>query len=266
MFDMGFAPQVNRILESLTDERQTMLFSATMPALVEKIVSSHLRAPVRIEIARSGSTPENITQKIEHVEKSDKVTVLDALLRSQEGSAILFVRTKFGAKKLCTELKRRNHSAAEIHSDRTLAQRRAALDGFKQGQKRILVATDIAARGIDVSGVAFVVNYDMPENPEDYIHRIGRTGRAGSPGHAISFVQRDQRQLLRRVEQLTGHALAPQALKERGDTRSASSSNSARTRGFRKKTSYTPSYGFKKSHQRAPVKKTAVRYITKKKW
>ncbi len=206
MFDMGFAPQIGRILKDVPRERQTLLFSATMPEPIAKIVAGYMKDPIRIDIARAGSAPARIAQEMRLAQKGEKQACLDALLKERAGSAIVFVRTKFGARKLSRALRESGHAAAEIHSDRSLAQRRAALDGFKAGKQRVLVATDIAARGIDVSGVALVVNYDLPENPEDYVHRIGRTGRAGRAGCAVSFVQPDQRQLCRRIERLVGAA------------------------------------------------------------
>lgn len=200
MLDMGFAPQINRILAHVPRERQTMLFSATVPEQIEKIAASYMNAPLRVEVARSGTLPEKIIQELYYCDSGTKISLLETLLKKYEGSVLVFVRTKFGAKKLCYELMRSQYRVAEIHSNRSLAQRRAALDGFKSGKNRILVATDIAARGIDVSGIALVINYDLPDNPDDYVHRIGRTGRAGLSGHAISFVSHGQQQLVRRIE------------------------------------------------------------------
>lgn len=245
MLDMGFAPQIDRILETVPKVRQTMLFSATMPPAIRQLASSYMNEPVRVEIARSGSTPDAIEQEVRYVDSGQKVSMLDTLLKEREGSAIVFVRAKYSAKKLCTELNNLRYSATEIHSNRTLAQRRFALDGFKAGKKRVLVATDIAARGIDVSGVAMVVNYDVPENPEDYIHRIGRTGRAGLKGHAVSFATQSQRHLIYRIERLLQSSLA---VTGRVPYKSAGDMSQGRpaSRGRVKQTSYSQNYGFKK--------------------
>lgn len=248
MLDMGFMPQINRILETVPKVRQTMLFSATMPPAISKIADTYMIEPVRIEIARSGSIPEMIDQEVRYVDSKGKTALLDVLLKERAGSAIVFVRSKHGAKKLCTELIGLNYTATEIHSNRTLAQRRFALDGFKAGKKRVLVATDIAARGIDVSSVALIVNYDLPENPEDYIHRIGRTGRAGLKGHAVSLATPAQRHLIYRIERLMETTVpvtgkVPFKAQERpGDL----PPEKRPYRGNTKRTSYSQNYGFRK--------------------
>jgi ATP-dependent RNA helicase RhlE len=203
MLDMGFAPQINRILEAVPQQRQTMLFSATMPADIVKIATRHMKLPVRVEIARAGTASERVEQELFVVRKEDKTRLLQKLLDEYHGTVLVFSRTKHGAKKITRSVKGMGHSAAEIHSNRSLAQRREALEGFKNGKYRVLVATDIAARGIDVKGIELVVNYDLPDNPEDYVHRIGRTGRAGREGRAISFATPDQGSDVRAIERLT---------------------------------------------------------------
>ncbi len=203
MLDMGFEPQIRRILHSVPKERQTMLFSATMPDEIVKIASNYMKLPTRIEIARAGTAAELVTQELFVVKREDKNRLLEKMLIEHPGSSLVFSRTKFGAKKILRAVKAMGHSAAEIHSNRSLAQRREALDGFKAGRYRVLVATDIAARGIDVTGIASVINYDLPENAEDYVHRIGRTGRAGHSGYAISFATPDQGDEVRQIEKLT---------------------------------------------------------------
>jgi ATP-dependent RNA helicase RhlE len=202
MLDMGFAPQINRILSVVPKERQTMLFSATIPQEIVSLARSHMKLPVHVEIARSGTTAENITQEVFFVEKTDKTTLLDMQLKQYPGSALVFTRTKYGAMQLARRLRSMNYAVADIHSNKTLPQRRKALDGFKTGQYRVLVATDIAARGIDVTGIALVVNYDLPSQSGDYVHRIGRTARAGRAGRAISFATFDQRRDVREIEEL----------------------------------------------------------------
>lgn len=202
MLDMGFAPQINRILTAVPKERQTMLFSATMPDDIVRIASKHMALPVRVEIARAGTTAANVTQELFVVPKESKLRLLEKLLGEYRGSILVFSRTKHGAKKIARQLKTMGHTAADIHSDRSLAQRREALSGFKSGKYRVLVATDIAARGIDVTGIEVVINFDLPSHAEDYVHRIGRTGRAGMAGTAISFAQPDQRRDVQDIERL----------------------------------------------------------------
>ena len=203
MFDMGFAPQINKILQVVPKNRQTMLFSATMPDSIVKIASSHMKLPVRVEIAASGTTAKNIEHELFVIKKIQKVTLLKKLLGEYKGSVLIFVRVKYSARKICNELRNIGVSSAEIHSNRSLGQRKEALEGFKLGRYRVLVATDIASRGIDVKDIELVVNFDLPENPEDYVHRIGRTGRAGMAGKAISFVLPDQGSKVREIERLT---------------------------------------------------------------
>ena len=214
MFDMGFAPQIAKILQSVPKERQTMLFSATMPDNIVRIATSHMKLPVRVEIARSGTTVDKVEHELFVVRKDQKNLLLNKLLGSYKGSVLLFSRTKFGAKRICRDIKTLGHSAAEIHSNRSLAQRREALEGFKIGKYRVLVATDIASRGIDVKGIELVLNYDLPESPEDYVHRIGRTARAGMAGRAISFVMPEQRHKVRGIERLTRIVLPVSQLPE----------------------------------------------------
>ena len=202
MLDMGFAPQIKKILNVVPKERQTLLFSATMPAAISSIAATHMRLPIRIEVAPAGTAAERVEQHMIIVAKNDKTAILDKLLKDYLSTVLVFVRTKHGAKKLTETLKTKGYSIAEIHSNRSLPQRREALAGFKSGRYRVLIATDIAARGIDVSDIELVVNFDLPDNPEDYVHRIGRTGRAGKAGQAISFVTPDQRSEIRTIERL----------------------------------------------------------------
>lgn len=203
MFDMGFAPQIAKILQVVPKARQTMLFSATMPDGIVKIASNHMKLPVRVEVARSGTTAENIEQELFVVRKEQKLSLLKKVLEEYKGSVLLFVRVKHSAKKICDHLRAMGISSAEIHSNRSLNQRKEALEGFKIGRHRVLVATDIASRGIDVKNIELVINYDLPENAEDYVHRIGRTGRAGMSGKAISFATPDQGSKVREIEMLT---------------------------------------------------------------
>jgi ATP-dependent RNA helicase RhlE len=202
MFDMGFAPQIERILLSVPKDRQTMLFSATMPDEIMKLAGRHMRLPTRVEVARQGTVAEKVEQQLYVVNRDAKPALLDKLLQACGGSVLLFVRTKHNARKVALRLREMGHNAAEIHSNRSLNQRREAMDGFKTGKYRILVATDIAARGIDVSGIELVINYDLPDDENNYIHRIGRTGRAGKAGRAVSFAAPDQNAEVRSIEKL----------------------------------------------------------------
>jgi len=202
MLDMGFAPQIERIIEMIPRERQTMLFSATMPMGVIQIASAHMHLPVQTEIAPSGTAAEGVSHEVFVVEKAYKEPLVKQLLKEYKGSVLVFTRTKLGACRVSRALRKAGYRAAEIHSDRTQAQRKQALDGFKSGKYRILVATDIAARGIDVQGIEVVLNYDLPEDPGSYVHRIGRTGRAGMEGRAISLATPDQGSDVRNIERL----------------------------------------------------------------
>jgi len=202
MLDMGFAPQIKMIFQYVPRERQTMLFSATLAPEIMKMANGLLKLPIRVEVAPAGTVADFLTQEIFIVKKEEKVRVAEKILEQYKGPTLIFTRTKFGAKKLTRAIKNMGHKAAEIHSNRSLSQRKEALEGFKAGRHRILVATDIASRGIDVTGIELVLNYDLPSNTEDYVHRIGRTARAGVKGHAISLVGPEQKNDLRAIERL----------------------------------------------------------------
>ena len=208
MLDIGFLPQIKRILQALPRERQTMLFSATMSNEIFSLASAYMIAPVRVEVAPAGTVAERVNQELFVISNMNKSRLLGKILNQYHGSVLVFCRTKFGAKKISSIIRKINHTSAEIHSNRSLNQRREALEGFKSGKYRVLVGTDIAARGIDVSGIELVINYDLPEQAEDYVHRIGRTGRAGQPGLAISFATPDQRQKVRNIERLIRKPIA----------------------------------------------------------
>ncbi|HEY0867083.1 MAG TPA: DEAD/DEAH box helicase [Fimbriimonas sp.] len=202
MLDMGFAPAIQKIMEAVPKDRQTMLFSATMPQEIYSLAARYMRNPERVEVARAGTAADLVEQELLVVPHEDKQTILGGLLKENEGTVLVFARTRHGARKLARTIRNFGHSAAELHSDRTLSQRREALDGFKKGLYRVLVATDIAARGIDVKKIALVVNFDVPENPEDYVHRIGRTGRAGASGRAVTLATPEQHRDVRDIEKL----------------------------------------------------------------
>jgi ATP-dependent RNA helicase RhlE len=202
MLDMGFAPQINKILKFVPKERHTMLFSATIPKEIMEIAAKYMKLPVSVEIAPSGTTAEHVTQELFIVRKEAKNRLLSKLLGKYQGAVLLFSRTKHNAKNIVRAIRDMGYKAAEMHSNRSLSQRREALDGFKSGRYKVLVATDIAARGIDVTGIELVINYDLPEDAENYVHRIGRTARAGKRGHAISFATPDQSRDVRDIEKI----------------------------------------------------------------
>ena len=207
MLDMGFAPQVNQILKTVPTQRQTMFFSASMPASIMKMTSTYMKIPVQVEVAPQGTAAEGVTHELFIVRRENKKELLSKLLDQYRGAVLLFCRTKSGTSKIVRSLVEMGHNAAQIHSDRSLEQRKKALEGFKSGRYRILAATDIAARGIDVIGIELVINYDLPDDAENYIHRIGRTGRAGDTGHAISFASPEQQADVLRIERISKTAL-----------------------------------------------------------
>lgn len=202
MLDIGFAPQIKKIFSFIPVKRQTMLFSATMPPEIVHIAAKYMASPVRVEVAPAGTAAELVDQEIFLVKKELKFKLLEDLLNECSGTVLIFSRTKHGARKICGAIKDTGHKVVEIHSNRSLGQRKEALAGFKSGKYRILVATDIAARGIDVRGIELVINYDLPDNSHDYVHRIGRTGRAGVVGRAVSFATPEQQRDVRDIERL----------------------------------------------------------------
>jgi ATP-dependent RNA helicase RhlE len=207
MLDMGFAPQINQILEALPEERQTLLFSATIPTDLKDLARASVKDPVRVMAAKPATAAEGVTQSLHHTTHDDKTQLLISLLKLDNESVLVFTRTKHRADRLGRALGSAGHKVAVIHGDRSLSQRRAALEGFKRGQYRILVATDVAARGIDVANIGHVVNYDMPNCPEDYVHRIGRTARMKAVGRATTFITAEDHGQLRAIEKLLGKSV-----------------------------------------------------------
>ena len=203
MLDMGFIHDVRKIIAILPEEKQTLFFSATMPPEITRLSSSILKNPVRVEVAPVSSTAENVDQHIYLVEKNDKRELLIHLLKN-EGiqNALVFTRTKYGADKIARALHRANIKSDAIHGNKTQNARQKALTNFKDGKIRVLVATDIAARGIDVDDLSHVINFELPNIPETYVHRIGRTGRAGNSGSALSFCDMEERAYLRDIHKL----------------------------------------------------------------
>jgi len=203
MLDMGFIHDVRRILKELPEKRQTLLFSATMPDAITQLSKRILRDPVRVEVTPETMTVDLIDQCVLLVEKSDKSSLLAKVLNDPEiERALVFTRTKHGANRVVRNLERTAVAAEAIHGNKSQSARQRALKNFKEGRTRVLVATDIAARGIDVEGISHVINYDLPNIPESYVHRIGRTARAGASGVAISFCAAEERSYLRDIERL----------------------------------------------------------------
>ncbi|MDQ3817366.1 MAG: DEAD/DEAH box helicase [Acidobacteriota bacterium] len=207
MLDMGFWPSIRRVLAALPAKRQTLLFSATMSPEIEEIARSTMRQPRLVEVNRRGRAAVMVEQAAYPVEASSKTALLLDLLERERESferVLVFTRTRRGAERLSHILRAREHKVNRIHADRTQPQREQALKDFKAGRTRVLVATDIAARGIDVDSISHVINYDVPAQAEDYVHRIGRTGRAGKAGRAITLVTPAEELSLRGIERLTG--------------------------------------------------------------
>ena len=205
MLDMGFIHDVKKVIALLPDKRQTLFFSATMPAEVEKLAMSILKNPVSVKVDPVSSTVDTIDQSLYLVDKANKKHLLADLLRRPEvESALVFTRTKHGADRVVRELSREGIQARAIHGDKSQGARQEALAQFKQGKIHVLIATDIAARGIDIAGLSHVFNYDLPHEPESYVHRIGRTGRAGHEGVAVSFCCIDEMKDLKAIEKLIG--------------------------------------------------------------
>jgi ATP-dependent RNA helicase RhlE len=200
MLDMGFKPAIKRIAAELPATRQTLCYSATLDTSIKEVVRDYLKNPVRVEIGSVLKPAENVRLQTFEVASDKKQELLEHLLKSEEGSFLVFVRTKHGAERVAQRLTRSGHDATSIHGDRTQAQRSAALKSFAKGGHRILVATDVAARGLDVDHIAHVVNYDMPKVAEDFVHRVGRTGRASKTGVASTFTQPDERGDLKKIE------------------------------------------------------------------
>ena len=208
MLDMGFLPDVKRIVAKLPKKRQTLFFSATMPPEIRELAESMLRDPVSVAVAPVSSTAERIEQHLYFVDKNNKRALLAEVLDDEHiERALVFSRTKHGANRIAQFLEKRGVASAAIHGNKSQGARTRALDGFKSGDLRVLVATDIAARGIDVEGVSHVINFDLPNVPETYVHRIGRTARAGASGIALSFCEDEEREYLVDIERLIGRHL-----------------------------------------------------------
>lgn len=224
MLDMGFLPAIRKVLSKLPTKRQTLLFSATMSREIEKLAHSTMNKPEIIEVSPRGSVATTVAQYAYPVATESKIALLlDLLERESSERVLVFTRTKRGAERLSHILQAREHKANRIHADRSQSQRESALRGFREGHTRVLVATDIASRGIDVDSVSHVINYDMPSAPEDYVHRIGRTGRAGKKGLAITLVTPIDELSMRAIERLTGQQIERIVLPNFGGVTTSSS-------------------------------------------
>jgi ATP-dependent RNA helicase RhlE len=205
MLDMGFAPQINRLVAEMPAYRQTLLFSATMPPEVEALARKYLRKPVVVQIGRRSEAAETVTHAVYPVPRDRKSALLAHLLKDGElDSVLVFVRTKIGADRVVRHLHHDGIEATAMHADKTQAQRTKAIEDFKAGKIRVLVATDIAQRGLDISHITHVISYDVPQQPEDYVHRIGRTGRATREGDAFTFMAPDEIAMVRTIEAVMG--------------------------------------------------------------
>jgi ATP-dependent RNA helicase RhlE len=208
MLDIGFVHALRRIAPLLSRPRQTMMFSATMPKTMEDLAQTFLEEPVRVEVTPPGRVADKVAQSVHYVDKAAKPGLLINLIDAhRDDRALVFVRTKHGADRLMTSLERAGFAAAAIHGNKSQGQRDRALDGFRKGEIRVLVATDVAARGIDIPGIGFVYNYDLPDVPETYVHRIGRTARAGADGRAVAFCTDEESGEMRGIERLVGFAV-----------------------------------------------------------
>lgn len=208
MLDMGFAPQLNRIVEQIPRYRQTLLFSATMPPEVEALARKYLRKPVVIQVGRRSSAASTISHAVYPVPRQRKTDLLVHLLTSRmHESVLVFTRTKSGADRVVRDLERAGIKAAAMHADKSQQLRTSTLENFKSGKLRVLVATDIAQRGLDISGISHVINYDVPQQAEDYVHRIGRTGRAEATGEAYTLMSGDEIAMVRTIEHTLGQEI-----------------------------------------------------------
>jgi ATP-dependent RNA helicase RhlE len=244
MLDMGFLPTIKEILAMLPAERQTMFFSATMEPSAAQLIRSYLKDPVRVEVGSTTKTADHVDLHLYEIDQDRKLSLLEKMLTDEEGSFLVFARTKHGADRLAQKLIRSGANATRIHGNRTQSQRNQALRGFQDGDYRVLVATDVAARGIHVDGIAHVVNYDLPQAPEDFIHRVGRTGRAGVRGTATTFSTKGERGEIGRIERLLGMKLSRRTVAGELARESRSESHSA-----------APAHGKPAHHEAKPAAK-----------
>ena len=259
MLDMGFIHDIRRIVAMLPDRRQTLLFSATMPKDIARLADSMLTNPVNVAVAPSATTVDSVEQRVLFVDRRDKPTLLAALLADPEAERVLvFSRTKHGANRIAKNLVRGGVEAVAIHGNKSQSARERALEGFRAGRVRALIATDVAARGIDVDGISHVINFDLPNEPESYVHRIGRTARAGTSGVALSFCDAEERPYLRDIERLVRQRIPVaddhpyrSCASEPSPTPTRQTRTQPRTgRGPRARTSTVASYGHRRRGRR----------------
>jgi ATP-dependent RNA helicase RhlE len=249
MLDMGFLPDLQRIINLLPKQRQNLMFSATFSQEIKKLAASFLHDPVTIEVARSNATADKVTQIVYKVEEDAKRDVVSYLIRGRDLKQVLvFSNTKIGASRLARQLEQEGVKASAIHGDKSQAERMAALEAFKSGTIDVLVATDVAARGLDIAELPCVINYDLPYNAEDYVHRIGRTGRAGASGDAISLYSDKDARLLADIEKMIKHKFVPAQLTgfvppSRAGQRSSSEPRAPRRDEGEPRASRSPSQG-----------------------
>ena len=207
MLDLGFLPQIKMFFRSFYEHPQTLLFSATMPDQMRQLASANLTDPVRLVVGSSKSNPvDTVEQRVVHVSKQEKIEALKDILREEEGTVLIFVRTKRSAASLASQLNRDGHTTAPLHGDMEQSARERSIEGFRSGKYRTIVATDVAARGLDIDGIAHVINYDLAHGPDDHIHRIGRTARMGATGKATTLVLHEQRRSLRDFHAVLGRS------------------------------------------------------------
>jgi ATP-dependent RNA helicase RhlE len=259
MLDMGFLPDLQRILNLLPKERQTLLFSATFSPEIKKLAATYLRTPQTIEVARSNSTATNVTQVVYEVPEGDKTGAVVQLIRDRGlKQVIVFCNSKIGASRLARTIEKQGIVAAAIHGDRSQSERMQALDAFKRGEIEALVATDVAARGLDIAELPAVINFDLPFNAEDYVHRIGRTGRAGASGDALSLCSPSEKKQLADIEKLIKRPLTVERLvvdtpvvQHEGGSRGRHERSERGERGERPAHGHRRSASFERPHHRA---------------
>jgi len=255
MLDMGFMPDLKRILALLPKQRQNLMFSATFSNDIKKLADDFLTKPQLIEVARSNATNDNVTQKVYQVAQSDKEALLIQLLKAADAKqVIIFTKTKITASRLSRSLEREGIAADAIHGDKTQQERIKALDAFKAGTVTALVATDVAARGLDITELPMVINYEIPSAPEDYVHRIGRTGRAGASGIAISFVSPEEEKYMEEIEKLIKREITKETVEiEKPMARACTNSTTSKT--SQHKSSSSASNQDASATKRTPAKK-----------
>ncbi len=207
MLDMGFLPDIRKIVRHVPQNRQTLFFSATMPEEIQNLVAGLLHDPVTVQIAPSATAAETVEQAFQRVSRESKPDILDAMIRNSSGRTLVFTRTKHGADRVAKRLERSGIEAQAIHGDKSQGARTKAIEGFKSGAVEVLVASDIAARGLDIDEIQLVINYDVPVDPDTYVHRIGRTGRAGASGKAVTFVTDEEGEAARDIEKRIGRKI-----------------------------------------------------------